>query len=148
MSLLVSKFEHPIDSKGRISVPSDFRASLISDQYEYIMLYPSIRNNCIEGCSYKRFEEIAAMISNMNDYSDERDALEFAIFAESSKVLLDKQGRMVLPKKFLTKYGLTDKVVFVGKGKFFEVWQEDELTKKMSSLNNIKLKHQLFRGTL
>lgn len=146
MSLLVSKFEHPIDSKLRISVPSDFRSSLINSEIDFIMLYPSIRNNCIEGCSVSRFNEIAEMISNMDDYSDERDALEFAIFAEASKISIDKQGRMVLPKKFLDRYNLSSQVVFVGKGKFFEIWNKEDLQNKMSSLNNIKLKHQFFRG--
>ena len=104
MSLLVSKFEHPIDSKLRVSVPSDFRASLICNDVDFIMLYPSIRNNCLEGCSIKRFQDISEMISNMNDYSDERDALEFAIFAEATKVTIDKQGRMTLSKKLIEKY--------------------------------------------
>lgn len=146
MSLLVSKFEHPIDSKLRVSVPSDFRASLICNDVDFIMLYPSIRNNCLEGCSIKRFQDISAMISNMNDYSDERDALEFAIFAESTKVTIDKQGRMTLSKKLIEKYNFNNKVVFVGKGKFFEIWNEKDLAKKMDSLNNIKLKYQFFRG--
>ncbi len=146
MSLLVSKFEHPIDSKLRVSVPSDFRASLICNDVDFIMLYPSIRNNCLEGCSIKRFQDISEMISNMNDYSDERDALEFAIFAEATKVTIDKQGRMTLSKKLIEKYNFNNKVVFVGKGKFFEIWNEKDLAKKMDSLNNTKLKYQFFRG--
>lgn len=146
MTLLVSTFENQIDTKGRVSVPSEFRSSLITTDNECIMLYPSIRNNCIEGCSIKRFEEIAAMISDMNVYSDERDALEFAIFAESFKVYLDPQGRMNLPKKLVSKYNFIDKVVFVGKGKFFEIWHEDALEEKISSLNNIKLKHHFLKG--
>ncbi|MDR0572257.1 MAG: MraZ N-terminal domain containing protein, partial [Rickettsiales bacterium] len=58
MSLFLSTFENKIDNKGRVSLPSYFRDVLSKNEKSSIVLYESSINQCIEGCSILRIEEI------------------------------------------------------------------------------------------
>ena len=51
MELFVSTFINKIDKKGRVSLPSIFRAALPKDHKNEIILLKSLRNEAIEGLS-------------------------------------------------------------------------------------------------
>ncbi len=54
MALFLSTFTNKIDTKGRVSVPSQFRASLVNNDFSGVVLYESFINECIEGCDIER----------------------------------------------------------------------------------------------
>ena len=48
------------------------------------------------------------------------------LFALASQSTLDKQGRVVVPAELRAQANLSEQVVFVGMGWYFEVWDKDE----------------------
>ena len=120
--LFLSTYINKIDKKGRISVPSPFRTSLIKDSFSGVVVYESIRSKCIEGCSLDRLEHLSKSIDNLDPYSDERDAFATIILGGSIKLSFDSGGRIILPD-FLIKFASLDaEACFVGKGQVFEIW--------------------------
>lgn len=111
-----------IDKKGRVSVPASYRQVSSSDGFLGVVVYPSIRNNCIEACSITRLRELAEMIYNLDPYSDERDAFETIILGESVQLTFDSEGRVVIPKHLSEFAQLDSQAYFVGKGQVFEIW--------------------------
>ena len=68
MSLFLSSYENRLDTKGRISVPASFRASLAGENFSGVVLYRSFTNNCIEGLSMSRMEQMATAADKMGIY--------------------------------------------------------------------------------
>ncbi len=74
MSLFLSTFENKVDSKGRVSLPSQFRGVIQEEEKTSLVLYESSINKCIEGCSITRIEELSRKIDNLDPFSTEKDA--------------------------------------------------------------------------
>lgn len=118
--LFLSTYTNKIDSKGRVSIPSSFRAVLARDAG--VVVYESIRSNCIEGCTVERFHHLSNSIDNLDPYSDERDAFATIILGGSIKLSLDGDGRVILPDALVRFANLQTEACFVGKGQVFEIW--------------------------
>ena len=123
--LFLSTFVNKIDRKGRVSVPSSFRALLTQD-FSGVIVYESISNKCIEACSLERIKKLSDGIDELDPYSDERDAFSSIILGGSVKLSFDSEGRVMLPSNLMKFANLTDKACFVGKGKTFEIWNPEK----------------------
>ena len=62
MALFLSTFSNKIDSKGRVSVPSRFRAALSGNNFAGVVVYESFTNKCIEGCDLSSFSSSTRQI--------------------------------------------------------------------------------------
>lgn len=123
MALFLSTFTNKIDSKGRVSVPAQFRASLVNKDFSGIVIYESFVNECLEGCDLERIKKISDSIDNLDPFSEERDAFATTVLGGSVQLSMDGEGRVVLPESLIKKAKIKDSVVFVGKGSTFEIWQ-------------------------
>jgi MraZ protein len=123
MNIFLSKYQNKIDRKGRVSIPSAFRAALSEDKFNGIIVYPSFKNNCIEACSMARLQEIYGIIQKLDPYSEERDAFETIVMGESNQLQFDNEGRVIIPAHLMQQVGITEQAIFVGKGLIFEIWE-------------------------
>lgn len=121
--LFLSTYRNRIDKKGRISVPSPFRAHLAKEEFQGIVAYVSMRHGCIEACGTGRFQKLQAHIESMDPFSEERDALSTTVFSESVLLSFDTEGRVMLPAHLLQAAGISEEAVFAGKGETFEIWE-------------------------
>src|ERR1039458_3725647 len=118
MGLFVSTHINKVDRKGRVSVPSSFRATLAEQAYPGIVVYPSFKQDAVyEGCSLDYLERLAAAASKQYDvFSPEQDDLNTLIYSESHQLSWDPEGRVILPEVLLSHVGITEQVAFVGMG--------------------------------
>ena len=56
--MFLSSYENKLDKKGRVSVPSRFRAYLNSMGYNGFITYPSFNNAALEACAQDRIESL------------------------------------------------------------------------------------------
>lgn len=121
--LFLSTYQNRIDKKGRISVPSQFRGVLASQEFPGIVAYTSPLHACIEACGMNRIVKLNQRIERFDPYSEERDAFATTIFGESVQLAFDPEGRVTLPESLLSAAGLTEQATIVGKGEIFEIWE-------------------------
>jgi MraZ protein len=146
MALFLSTFTNKVDSKGRVSVPSQFRASLVTDNYSTMVIYQSFINESIEGCDLERIRKLSESIDNLDPFSEERDAFATAVLGGSVQLSIDGDGRVVLPEALLKSAKINDLAVFVGKGPTFEIWEPNRFNEYMEkSKAEAKLKRNLLR---
>ncbi|MBU6338620.1 MAG: cell division/cell wall cluster transcriptional repressor MraZ [Rickettsiales bacterium] len=146
MALFLSTFTNKIDSKGRVSVPAQFRASLVNNDFSGVIVYESFINDCIEGCDIERIKLLSESIDKLDPFSEERDSFATAILGGSMQLSLDSDGRVILPENLLKKAKLKDKAVFVGKGPTFEIWQPEKFEIYVSKAKeNAKAQRSLLR---
>jgi MraZ protein len=138
--MFISTFENRLDKKGRVSVPATFRSHLSSLGYNGAVCYPSFTNSSIEFCPQSRIEKIIETIDNLNPFEENRDVFSTSILANSYQLNFDTEGRVTLAEKLIKHTDVKEKVLFVGQGKTFQMWEplqfkkfSDEARKKAKS---------------
>ena len=130
-----------IDSKGRVSVPAEYR-SVLDETDSELVLFCSFTSPCIEAVSSSFLEKMASQIEDKYSlFSPEMDDLTSLIFAESKIFTPDSTGRISLTEKLIKHAGLTDSATFVGKGKTFQIWDSATLAQRQT-LTYKRLKEQ------
>jgi MraZ protein len=122
MQVFVSTHVGKLDEKLRVSVPSSFRQLIEASGGSLIYAYPSFRNQAIEVLTIERMQEVQKYIEALDLFSQEREALETSILAASQALNLDSKGRVMLSGELVEFAGIEKDIIFVGKGRVFEIW--------------------------
>ena len=119
-----------VDAKGRVSLPSDYRA-IVKELSTEIVCYRSLTSPCIEGCLEDSLDKLATVIEDATDFfSETQDNLTNLIFGDAKRFAFDSTGRIVLTEKLLKHAQITDTAVFVGKGRKFQIWNPENWAKE------------------
>lgn len=129
-----------VDAKGRVSLPSDYRA-IIKELSTEIVCYRSLSAPCIEGCTEELLDKLAADMENSLDFfSQEQDDLTNLIFGDAKRFPFDSTGRIMLSEKLLAHAEITGTAVFVGKGRKFQIWNPENWAKEEARIRAEVLK--------
>ncbi len=129
--MFIGEYEHNVDAKGRVIMPSKLREE-IGDKF--------IITKGLDGClfaysqsEWTNFEEKlkALPLAQKNARNFVRFFLSGAIECE-----IDKQGRFLIPGNLREHAGLDKEIVIIGVGTRLEIWNRDTW-KKYSSDDNI-----------
>ncbi len=135
--LFLSTFTNKIDKKGRVSVPSQYRNVLRTEQFNGIVAYSSFINECVEACGMSRVEKLSETIDQLDPYSEERDAFATTILGGSFQLPLDADGRIILPAEMIEVAKLQDRALFIGKGATFEIWEPENFKEYFSKAKEV-----------
>lgn len=117
IAMFMGRYNHTIDPKGRLSIPSKYR-EVLGDEF--------VVSKGMDGClfvyateDWKVFEQKLASLPLIN-----QEARQFARFFLSGAqyVTVDKQGRILVPQDLREFAGLEKDVVFAGTGGRIELW--------------------------
>lgn len=118
--MFMSEYNHTIDTKGRLIIPSKFRDQL-GDEF--------VVTKGMDGClfvyaneDWNAFEQKLTSLPLIN-----KEARQFARFflAGAAQVEVDKQGRILLPASLRDFAKLEKDVVLVGVGSRIEIWSRE-----------------------
>lgn len=118
-------YEHSMDDKGRLSIPSRFREILLEKQVPERLIVTQGLDQCLFGYSldeWKKFEE--KIVSRPLAKSDDRYFVR-RLFAGAVDCSLDKQGRIMLPANLRTFADLKREAVVVGVSNRMEIWSPE-----------------------
>ena len=87
--MFLSSYENKLDKKGRVSVPSSFRAYLNSMGYNGFITYPSFNHSALEACSQDRIEKLSSTIDSLNPFEEKRDYFATSVLSESVNLQFD-----------------------------------------------------------
>lgn len=140
--LFMDTITNKVDAKGRVSLPSDYRA-IVKELSTEIVCYRSLSAPCIEGCLEDSLDKLATEIENSTDFfSETQDNLTNLIFGDAKRFPFDSTGRIVLTEKLLQHAGITDSAVFVGKGRKFQIWNPENWAKEEARIRAEVLKNR------
>jgi MraZ protein len=119
------KYEHSVDDKGRVSLPSKVRKNLspeamdsfvITRGYEASLdLYPMD--------VWNQFEE--QLRSNLNVHREQDRLYVRTLMMWAQEVGLDKQSRIMLPHDLMQIAGISTQVVIIGALEKIELWSPE-----------------------
>ena len=143
--MFLSSYENKLDKKGRVSVPSSFRAYLNSMGYNGFITYPSFNHAALDACAQDRIEKLSESIDSLGPFEDKRDYFATSVLSESINLNFDSEGRVSIPEKLLKHAKIKNNVLFVGQGKTFQIWESAAFEKFKA---NAKKKSNLHRASL
>jgi MraZ protein len=112
--LFTGEYEHTIDAKHRVAIPSDIRSRLTPEHHgEAFYLAPG-PDASLWLWPERTFESLAAA-SEQSLLPDE-DLMEFEelLYSQSSRVELDSAGRIRIPERLMKLAGLESSIVILG----------------------------------
>jgi transcriptional regulator MraZ len=119
--VFLGEYQHSLDAKGRIILPSKIRAQL--DSGLVIMRAP---DGCLWVMAQSEFSTWADRIRERARMGDPRwrDVLRF-IFSGANEDRPDKQGRISIPESLREHAGLEREVTITGNDDRIEIWKPE-----------------------
>ena len=113
-----------LDEKGRLAVPTRYRAEL-RDCCEQQMVLTASPERCLLLYPLPEWEEIERKISKLPSLNKKTKLLQRVLIGHATECEMDGQGRVLIAEPLRRFAGLEKRVVLVGQGIKFEIWDED-----------------------
>jgi len=125
---MTGEYQHTIDAKGRLFIPSKLREELGDTFYITVGMDPCL--------SIYSLESWNGFIDRFNSMPYSRSRRMRPLFANAAKCELDGQGRILIPQKLRDYAGLKKEITVIGVSSRAEIWdserwrriEEEELT--------------------
>lgn len=127
------RFEHTIDAKGRISIPSKFR-EVLRDRYKEERVIITTFDNCLVIYPYDEWTLLEERASNLSMFALKREVKSFLRFflSGATDCNIDRLGRILIPPTLRSYAALEKEVILAGMLKRIEVWSKDRWEEEMS----------------
>ena len=116
-------FEHTIDPKGRLSIPSKFRDALADGLGDKLVIVPN--GDGLDVHPLKLWQELEDKISALPRLDPDKRRFRHLYLSRGLDVVLDPQGRIQVMQKYREAASLVKDVVLIGMTDYFEIWDRD-----------------------
>jgi MraZ protein len=121
-TLFQGKFEHTLDDKGRLAIPSPFRKKLGNEESGEAVLMVTISDQCLAAYPLPEWEEKMAKIAKLNQFDPKVSAFKRIFVGCAQECMIDKAGRILVPADLRRHAGLERDAVVVGQLEKIEIW--------------------------
>lgn len=120
-----------LDAKGRVSVPAAFRDVLNRQTPGSLLCCTAFSPLAIEAGGEDFLSDLERTITEHAPPGPERTAFAAYVYGQSETLKMDREGRVVLTERLKTHAGISDRVIFAGRGRAFAIWQPDRFQAHM-----------------
>lgn len=121
IKMFIGEFQHAIDIKNRMIVPSKFR-DIINDKF---VLTKGL-DNCLYAYTTEEWGNLEIKLKSLPLSSKDARAFVRFFFSGAVECELDKQGRFVIPQNLIDYAKIKKDVVIIGVSTRFEVWSKEK----------------------
>lgn len=122
--MFYGRYEHKVDSKGRVQIPIALRRAGEDTIYTKFKLVRGI-DGCLALFTSGGFDKFKDAFMSGDPGRDKIVQFQRDFYSRMVDVELDNQGRMLLPRLQREEVGIDDKVLFLGAGEWIEIWDTD-----------------------
>jgi len=112
-----------LDSKGRLAVPAKHREALAVEIDGRVILTAD-PSHCLLVYPVSEWEPIQKRLMALSSFNETVRRLQRLLVGHADDVELDGAGRILVPPALRTYAALDKRVVLVGQGNKFELWDE------------------------
>lgn len=117
------RFEHTIDTKGRVSIPAKFR-ELLAEKYDERLIITNF-DRCLVAYPFEEWRGLEERISSLSLVKKEVKAFQRFFISGAVECPIDKLGRVLIPPSLRDYAQLEKSVIFAGMLKRFEIWSKE-----------------------
>jgi len=138
--LFIGEYQHLIDEKKRLAVPSKFRVELKNK-----VVVTRGLDKCLFVYPMRAWEELASKLGTLPVGESGTRSFTRLMLAGAVDVDVDKQGRILIPDYLKVYAGLAKNVVIAGLYNRLEIWDEKKWNayKKGAEKNSDEIAEQL-----
>ena len=121
-----------LDAKGRMAMPARYRDRLVETCGGRLVVTVD-RDRCLLVYPLHEWEQIEAQLVALPSLNKQARLLQRLLIGHATEVELDSQGRILLPNMLRDYAALDKKIVLIGQGKKFEIWDEQSWNDKQQA---------------
>jgi MraZ protein len=118
--MLIGEYNHTLDKKGRVIVPSRFR-----DELGDTFIITRGMDSCLFLYPLHEWKNLETRLKTLPFNKAETRAFMRMFFSGASEVEVDKQGRVLIPPLLREHSQLKKDVVFIGVSNRAEIWSRE-----------------------
>ena len=119
--MFIGEYQHAIDSKNRIIIPSKFREEL-GDAF--------ILTKGLDGCLYaypmNEWKLLEGKLKKLPLTNRNARAFVRFFFSGANEITVDKQGRALVPQNLLEYASINKEIVSIGVSTRVEIWSKEK----------------------
>lgn len=126
------KFEHTLDDKGRIALPSPLRRRLsaindLADEENCgeVSIIITISDQCLAAYPQKEWDTKLIQLTKLNQFDPQVMAFKRIFVGCAQECVLDKAGRILVPSDLRRDVGLERDCVILGQMEKIEIWSKE-----------------------
>ncbi len=119
-------FEHTIDEKGRVSIPSKFREVLVgrNDSRLIVTKFILASFRCLDVYPYAEWENFEQDLRKKPRFDQNFLKIETFYLSNAQECTVDKQSRILIPPLLREYAGLKKDVMFAAALEKFRIWNK------------------------
>jgi MraZ protein len=119
-----------IDSKGRLAIPSRYRALVLDQALNNLVITLNPLDRSLWLYSLPEWELIEDKLTTLSDFDKQSRRTKQMMRGYANDCQLDSQGRILIPKELRGYAELSRQAVILGQGNKFEIWDEKSWEKQ------------------
>lgn len=120
-----------LDDKGRLAIPTKFRALLQADCEGQLVCTIDLKDPCLLLYPLSEWQDVEHKLSQLSNMVDAERRVKRILLGSAMECQLDKNGRILLSSPLRAHAGLNKKLMLVGQLNKFELWDEDLWNEKL-----------------
>jgi len=113
-----------LDAKGRMAMPSKYRERLQQQGNGQLVVTLDMSDPCLLIYPIPEWEDIERKLVRLPSLNQQAMRIKRLLLGHASEVELDSHGRILLPPALRELVKLDKRIILLGQGNKFEVWDE------------------------
>ena len=128
-----------LDAKGRLAIPIRYRETLAGQcGNRMVLTYSAFDSGSLWLQSEQAWERIRDDVMALPNFNARHRSLQRRLVGSATAVEPDGSGRILIPPSLRQVAGLEKRVIMLGMGNRFEIWDEDTLnTQRAEEVSNL-----------
>ena len=137
--LFRGRYQHALDEKGRLSIPSRFR-EILAQEHDGKLIITNLPH-CLVAYTPGQWEAIEARSGELSTVKSNVQSFLRFFYSGATECEIDKQGRILIPPSLRDAIGLDKQVVVAGMLNRLEIWSQarwdEEMKKAVENFDDI-----------
>lgn len=127
MDRFLSRATNGIDAKGRVSVPARFRTLLQKRGYSELYAIRALDMPALNVGGQDLLDAYEARLDQEDPFLQTASDMSFFCHGDGDFLKMDRDGRITVTDFIREHTGITDAVGFMGRGKYFQIWEPSQM---------------------
>ena len=120
-----------LDAKGRMAIPTRYREQIETDcDNRLVLTYSAFDAGALYLYPEAEWERVRDAVMDLNTMDPSHRSVQRRLVGSATPMEPDGSGRIQIPQTLRQSAGLEKRIVFMGLGKRFEIWNENILNQR------------------
>jgi MraZ protein len=120
-----------LDNKGRLTIPTRYRQTLMGDCQGQLVCTVDNRQACLLLYPLPEWEEIELKLSKFSTMNPNERRIQRLLIGYATEVDMDKSGRVLVAPTLRQFADLSKEIMLVGQRNRFEIWSQENWYKQI-----------------